>query len=33
VAPSGLVVGKVTGGVQFAFLQAQLAKFERRAAS
>jgi cytochrome c biogenesis protein CcmG/thiol:disulfide interchange protein DsbE len=33
VAPSGLVVGKVTGGVQFAFLQAQLAKFEQRAAS
>jgi cytochrome c biogenesis protein CcmG, thiol:disulfide interchange protein DsbE len=33
VAPNGLVVGKVTGGVQFAFLQAQLAKFERQAAS
>ena len=30
VAPSGLVVGKVTGGVRFAFLQAQLAKFEAR---
>jgi cytochrome c biogenesis protein CcmG/thiol:disulfide interchange protein DsbE len=30
VAPSGLVVGKVTGGVQFAFLQAQLEKFEQR---
>lgn len=28
VAPSGFVVGKITGGVKFAFLQAQLAKFE-----
>lgn len=28
VAPSGLVVGKITGGVKFAFLQAQLARFE-----
>jgi cytochrome c biogenesis protein CcmG/thiol:disulfide interchange protein DsbE len=33
IAPSGLVVGKVTGGVQFAYLQAQLSKLERRAAS
>lgn len=30
VAPSGLVVGKLTGGVKFAFLQAQLAKFEQQ---
>ena len=28
VAPSGLVVGKVTGGVNFDFLQQELAKFE-----
>jgi cytochrome c biogenesis protein CcmG, thiol:disulfide interchange protein DsbE len=30
VAPSGLVVGKITGGVRFAFLQAQLARFEEQ---
>ena len=28
VAPSGVVVGKVTGGVKFDFLQEQLARFE-----
>jgi cytochrome c biogenesis protein CcmG/thiol:disulfide interchange protein DsbE len=28
VAPNGTVVGKVTGGVNFPFLQEQLAKFE-----
>jgi hypothetical protein len=28
VAPNGLVAAKVTGGVNFDFLQQQLAKFE-----